>query len=206
MNSYLKAGSAASLADAQFQIARLYEFANWPKLKAHVESFGEVGQLKQAIDTNDIARVQPMMTRNPALHRAPLGYGKDVAAHVGCRMPCALEAPESREASHGGMDDHAWVGRAPRDDGPLMRAALNAYRIPMMGLLVSRGADVNALWHGHFPIIFAPCESLDPAALKWLLDHGANPNCRDYGYETGGHAYPGTALDSLRVTRVPWNG
>ena len=56
-------------------------------------------------------------------------------------------------------------------DGPLMRAALNAYRIPMMELLVAHRADVNALWHGHFPIIFAPCESMDPAALKWLLDH-----------------------------------
>jgi ankyrin repeat protein len=82
-------------------------------------------------------------------------------------------------------------------DGPLMRAALNGYRIPMMELLVSHGADVNALWHGNFPIIFAPCESLDPAALRWLVDHGARPNCRDHGYEISGHAYPGTALDYL---------
>src|SRR5436309_1683806 len=88
----LKAGTAASLADAQFQTARLYRFASWPKLKAHVESFEEPG---------------------------------------------------------------------------------------------------------HFPIIFASCESMDPAALKWLLDHGANPNCRDHGYEFGGHPYPGTALDYL---------
>jgi hypothetical protein len=49
--------------------------------------------------------------------------------------------------------------------------------VPMMELLVSYGADVNAEWHGEFPIIFAPCESVDPVALKWLLDHGANPNC-----------------------------
>ena len=65
----------------------------------------------------------------------------------------------------------------------------------MMDLLVSRGADVNARWHGHFPIIFAPCESVDPAALQWLLDHGANPNCRDHGFTVGAHAYPGSALD-----------
>ena len=82
-------------------------------------------------------------------------------------------------------------------DGPLMRAALNGDRIPMMELLVSHGANVNALWHGHFPIIFAPCESWDPAALKWLLDHGANPNCRDPRQSAAGHPYPGTALDYL---------
>ena len=67
----------------------------------------------------------------------------------------------------------------------------------MMELLVSHGADVNALWHGHFPIIFAPCESMDAAALKWLLDHGASPNRRDHGYQISGHGYPGTALDYL---------
>src|SRR6476620_7047946 len=73
----LKTGAAASITDAQFKIARLYGFAGWPKLKAHVDSFAEIGQLKQAIDTNDIARVKTLMTRNPTLHSAPLGYGKD---------------------------------------------------------------------------------------------------------------------------------
>ena len=68
----LKAGAAASITDAQFKIARLYGFASWPKLKAHFDSFEEVGHLKQAIEANDIARVQTLMTRNPALHRARL--------------------------------------------------------------------------------------------------------------------------------------
>ncbi len=193
----LKAGAATSLADAQFQIARLYGFASWPKLKAHVESLQEVGQLKQAIDTNDIACVKALMTRNPALHGASLGYGKDgpLTLVAECRVP--WEPPSAERLAMAewmithGSDLHQG------GDGPLMRAALNAYRIPMMEPLVSHGADVNALWHGHFPIIFAPCESMDPAALKWLLDHGANPNCRGHGYELSGHPYPGTALDYL---------
>jgi Ankyrin repeats (3 copies) len=193
----LKAGAAESLADAQFQIARLYGFASWPKLKGYVESLEEIGELKQAIDTNDISRVKAMMTRNPALHSAPLGYGKDgpLTWVAECRVPWEPPSPVRLAMAEWMITHGSDVHQG--GDGPLMRAALNAYRIPMMRLLVSHGADVNALWHGHFPIIFAPCESLDPAALKWLLDHGANPNCRDHGYNISGHSYPGTALDYL---------
>jgi ankyrin repeat protein len=70
-----------------------------------------------------------------------------------------------------------------------MRAALAGYRIPMMELLVSYGADVNAAWAGHFPILFAPCETVDPIPLKWLLDHGADPN--------GARAGRDTAIDTV---------
>ena len=194
---FLKAGAAASLGDAQFQIARLYGFASWPKLKVHVESFEEAGQLKQAIDTNDIARVKAMMTRKPDLHGAPLGYGKDgpLTWVAECRVPWeppgAVRLAMAEWMITHGSDVHQG------GDGPLMRAALNGYRIPMMELLVEHGADVNALWHGHFPIIFAPCESMDAAALKWLLDHGANPNLRDPRQSAAGRPYPGTALDYL---------
>ena len=195
----LKAGDATSIADAQFKVARLYGFASWPKLKTHIDALEEVGeeigQLKQAIDTNDVDRVKAMMTRNPNLHRAPLGYGEDgpLTWVAECRVP--WEPPSSPRLAMA-----AWMLEHGSDvhqggDGPLMRAALNGYRIPMMELLVSHGANVNALWHGQFPIIFAPCESLDPDALKWLLDHGADPNCRDHGYHFGGHSYEGTALD-----------
>jgi ankyrin repeat protein len=59
-----------------------------------------------------------------------------------------------------------------------------------MELLVSHGANVNAEWNGDFPIIFAPCESVNPAAIEWLLRHGADPNCSKPGR-------PATALDYL---------
>lgn len=186
----LKAGSAASLTEAQFKIARTYGFASWPRLKAHVESLEEVGQLKQAIDTNDFERVKTMVTRNPELHRAPLGYKKNgpLTWVAECRVPWSPPSPERLAMAEWMIDHGSDVHQG--GDGPLMRAALVGHRIPMMELLVSRGADVNALWNGYYPIIFAPCETVDPLALKWLLDHGANPNRTDSRQK-----YPGTALD-----------
>src|SRR5260370_6054918 len=179
----LRAGQAASLANAQFQVARQYGFGSWPKLKAHVESLQAVGQLKEAIDTNDLERVKHLMTRKPELHRAPLGYGQNgpLTWVAECRVP-RVPPGEPRLAMarwmiENGSDVHQG------GDGPLMRAALDDSRIPMMELLVAHGADVNARWGGHYPIICAPCETLAPQALKWLLDHGANPPAaaRDYG-------------------------
>src|SRR5471032_897725 len=73
----LRTGDARSITEAQFKIARLYGFDSWPKLKAHVDSLEEIGQLKRAIDTNDLAQVKALMALNPALHQAPLGYNKN---------------------------------------------------------------------------------------------------------------------------------
>jgi ankyrin repeat protein len=185
-----KSGEAESLTDAQFKIARVYGFASWPKLKEHVDSLEEIGQLKLAIDSNDLQQVKTRMTRNPALHRAPLGYGKNgpLTWVAECRVP--WEAPSSARLAMG-----VWMIENGSDvhqggDGPLMRAALFDHRIPMMELLLSHGADVNAEWNGYFPIIFAPCETVQPQAIKWLLEHGANPNCAREGRK-----YSGTALD-----------
>ena len=190
----VKAGEAASLSAAQFQIAHLYGFASWPKLKAHVDSLEasmrEVAELKQAIDTNYLARVKAMMTRNPALHRAPLGYNKNgpltwvAECRVSWEPPTAMRLEMAQWMIDNGSDVHQG------GDGPLMRAALVDYRIPMMELLLRNGADVNAEWNGDFPIVFAPCETVEPGALKWLLDHGADPNCAK-----GGRKHPDTALD-----------
>jgi ankyrin repeat protein len=144
-----------------------------------LDSADETGRLKAAIDRNDVEAVKTMMTRNPALHRAPLGYGKDgpLTWVAECRVPWEPPSPARLAMAAWMIENGSDVHQG--GDGPLGRAALNGYRIPMMELLVARGADVNAVWRGHFPIIFSPCESLDPASLKWLLDRGADPNCDD---------------------------
>jgi ankyrin repeat protein len=191
----LKAGDAESLTDAQFKIARLYGFANWPKLKAQVESIEKIAQLKQAIDTNDFERVKTLMTRDPALHRAPLGYAKNgpLTWVAECRVPWEPPRPERLAMAKWMIENGSDVHQG--GEGPLMRAALFGHRIPMMELLASYGADVNAEWNGYFPIIFAPCETVEPKPIKWLLDHGANPNCANPNRK-----YPGTALDYVIAT------
>jgi ankyrin repeat protein len=142
-----------------------------------METFTQLSQLKEAIDTNDLERVKSFMTENRALHRAPLGYGKNgpLTWVAECRVPWEPPSP-TRLAMAAWMIEHG-SDVHQGGDGPLSRAALRGERIPMMELLVSHGADVNAEWNGNFPIIFAPCESLNPQALEWLLQHGANPNC-----------------------------
>lgn len=188
----VRSGEAPSHAEALFRIAQGYGFASWPKLRVHVESLNETGQLKQAIDANELATVKRMMTRNPSLHRAPLGYGKNgpLTWVAECRIP--WEPPNAtRLAMARWMIDHG-SDVHQGGDGPLMRAALRGDRIPMMDLLVANGADVNAAWGGFFPIIFAPCETVDAEALRWLLDHGARsmPFANDPGRPDGQ-----TALD-----------
>ena len=137
-----------------------------------------LAQLKQAIDANHVERVRSLMTRDPALHRAPLGYGKDgpLTWVAECRVPWEPPGPARLAMARWMIENGSDVHQG--GDGPLMRAALNGDRIPMMELLVAHGADVNAWWHGEFPIVFASCESLNPAALSWLLEHGADPNPR----------------------------
>jgi len=139
-----------------------------------------VRSLARAVEHNDLEQVKTLMDVNPTLHRAPLGYEGDgpltLAAEC-MRLGIAEWMIENGSDVHQG------------GDGPLMRAALSGDRIPMMELLVRHGANVNAWWRGEYPIIFASCEAVDPAALQWLLDHGADPNCPG--------PKPGTALDYL---------
>lgn len=146
----VRTGAAPTLGGAQFQIARQYGFPSWPKLKHHVESLEQAGELRQAINRNDLARVVALLTANAALRQVLI------------------------------------------DDVPL-QALAQPGRIPMMDLLVRHGADVNGLCWGWYPVLFTPCENLEPEPLRWLLSHGADPN-------RGNPKDPGTALDYVIQT------
>lgn len=189
-----KAGGVANIRAAQAEIAHQHGFESWCKLKEHVEMAEDITELKRAIDGNDFHHVKKLMSRNPALHQAPMGYGKNgpLTWAAECRIPWGPPSTARLEMVE-------WMIQSGSDvhqggDAPLMRAALVGHRIPMMELLVSCGADVNGAYNGYFPVILAPAETLEPASLKWLLDHGANPNCALPG------PYPNTALDHTLST------
>jgi ankyrin repeat protein len=99
-----------------------------------MQTFDEVGQLKQAIRANDFAGVERLLGSKPEL-------------------------------------------REVLTDPVLLMSMAQPGRISMLELLVRHGADVNGLCWGSFPVIFCPCENLEPEPLKWLLDHAADPNC-----------------------------
>jgi hypothetical protein len=168
----LKAGQLKSLVRAQLQIARQYGFASWPKLKAHVQSLQLVGQLKLAIDANDLEEVKRLMTRHSELHRAPVGGGKSppLTWVAQCRAtPSERRLAMARWMIDNGSDVHQGA------DAPLMGTVLRDVALPMTELLVAHGADVNALaCAGTYPIILGPLELFAPRTLQWLLDHGAD--------------------------------
>jgi ankyrin repeat protein len=198
----LKRGEASSLAAALYLIARLYGFPSWPKLKSYVLERTIVEKLKQAINRDDRVEVQLLLSEHPELRTAPIGYGGAgpltwAAECRGMTHPSAARLGIVEWLINSGSDVHEG------GDAPLMRASLNGSRTSMMELLVRFGADVNAAWHGSYPIIFASCETLDPTALAWLLQHGADPNCSDEPtWQSRGRSHPGTALDYLLGTYV----
>ena len=61
----VRAGAAATVADAQFQIARQHGFPSWPKLKEQVAQREKASQLKQAIATGEVAAVEKLLAASP---------------------------------------------------------------------------------------------------------------------------------------------
>ncbi len=195
-------GDAPSLAMALFQVARDYGFPSWPKLRDHVLALPFAENLKQAIDSDDFAEVRNLVSKHPELKYAPIGYGGDGP------LTWAAECRGKREPFKARLEIAEWLIDAGSDiheggDAPLMRASLHGARTPMMELLVRHGANVNAAWREVYPVIFAPCETLDATSLRWLLQHGADPNCGTSSqWRSRGHSHPGTALDYVLGTYV----
>ncbi len=163
----LKAGQAESLARRRSRSPGNTASRAGPSSRRHVESLKVAGQLKLAIEAEDLEKVKRLMTRHPELHRAPLGASKSppLTWVASCRVPPSeTRLAMARWMIENGSDIHQG------GDAPLMCAASRDTTLPMTELLVAHGADVKK----RTPSPSARWRLFAPRSLKWLLDHGAD--------------------------------
>lgn len=192
-----------SLADAQLVIAREYEFASWPKLKAHIDSLTResgdpVELLKEAFKNDDAPWFRKLLERHPefkARINEPIGsFDSPLITHVRSRamLDVLLDAGADINAK-----SRWWAGGFGLLDGAkpeLARYAIQrgakveAHSAARLGMidklreLVSRDPQVvNARGgDGQTPLHFASTVEI----AKYLLDHGADIDARDIDHES----------------------
>ncbi len=171
------ADATFQLADAQLLIARKYSFLSWPRLKKFVETYGqrtiseEAQQLRAALDANDIAAVTKLLDAQPEMINEHLERGEGYQNRRPLTYVCQRGKVElARLLLDRGADLH--------EDGnlPIARACLRDSNLPVVQLLVERGADVNCNVYNWGALILYPAECLAPSVLKFLLEKGADPN------------------------------
>ena len=163
------------LHEAQWVIAREYGFASWPKLKAAIEvKPASVAAMKAAIDEDNLAKVRELLAADPNIVNP---YVVRTSYYFGNHRPLTYAAQQCRTGIvklllEAGADIHTEGNLA------IARAALNDTNIPIMKMFLAHGMDVNCAVHGWGPLLTCPAETQAPKMLKWLLDHGADPNLR----------------------------
>ncbi|KAJ5291211.1 hypothetical protein N7478_000462 [Penicillium angulare] len=120
----------------------------------------------------------------------------DISAHPNTQSCAALEAASARgsvdavrllldagASIHYGTPLHFAAGACSPGIMPrsVISSEFDASRIPIMALLVERGADVNQMGMSrvvvHHPIMYAVMAGA-AERVKWLLEHGADPQAR----------------------------
>lgn len=163
------------LHEALWIVAREYGFASWPKLKAALEvGAASVDQMRQAINEDNADLVRELLKRDSnILHR----YSIRTDYYYGNQRPLAYASQLGRTEIvklllEAGADIHAEGNLA------IARAAMSDSNIPIMEMFLARGMDVNCIVYDWGPLLTYPAETQAPKMLKWLLEHGADPNLR----------------------------
>jgi hypothetical protein len=198
------------LADAQHVIAREYGFANWTKLKEHVEwlNADPVQALVIAIKTNDPVRARQVIERFPELKSKlndPMpGFDFDSTALIAATPWANREMIELLLASGADINQksHWWAGGfgvldvAARSDRPSwlapyliecgavvdVHAATQLGMLDMLKQLISADPQqVHARGgDGQTPLHVAPTVEI----AEYLLNHGANIDALDIDHES----------------------
>ena len=163
------------LHEALWIIAREYGFASWPKLKAALAvEPGTVERMRRAIQEDDADAVRELLRKDLNIINQ---YSIRASYYYGNQRPLAYASQMGRTGIvrlllEAGADLHAEGNLA------IARAALSDANIPIMEMFLARGMDVNCVVYNWGPLLTYPAETQAPKMLKWLLEHGADPNLR----------------------------
>ena len=177
-----------TLQEARQVVAREHGYPEWARLAAAIapgpELSAPIAALRKAINTGDVDGVRRVLEAHP--HIVEVNMTADRARRS---TPLRFAAGDNAE----GPNQVAIVrlliesGADPQDN-VLSRAATQG-NVPVMEELLAQGGDPGA--HSGGGTIMGPCESLNPDGLRFLLEHGADPNYRDRD---------GSALDMILNT------
>lgn len=152
-------------------------------------------------------RPDPSAERTADFLRLLAGLGVDLNHRaVGSGATVLLDKLQRRMTQGEALLALLWAGADPRildlkGDLPLHAGVVadhNGFRPDVAEALVSRGADLNARdGGGWLPLHRAAFASQRPESVRWLLEHGADPNART--------SFSGmTPLDLYDVRRIRW--
>ncbi len=206
LHSVVSNSGGPKLADAQYAVAREYGFANWAKLKEHVESialpFDPVAAFVAAINNNDEMRVAQVLQEHPEL-KSRLNDPLPGFAFGGTALLQAVRGANRKAIDillDAGADinqrSHWWAGSfgVLDDDRGLAPyliergARLDVHAAARLGMfdqlkeLVSANPDsVHARGgDGQTPLHFASTVEI----AEYLLNHGADIDARDIDHES----------------------
>lgn len=166
-----------TLQDAQLVIAREYGYDSWPALIQAIRKDGTVtDQIEQAIETDDSDEVKRLITSHPELVNTSINWNGYTL------LPASFAA---RRHSPNALTVLIDAGAELNDPN------FNPYAfttLDIMKALYANGAVVERKAPGYHPVQ-AACEALLPDHLKWLIDHGANPNNADHPLALVTHNY-----------------
>ena len=148
------AATAFRLADAQLVVAREYGFATWAQLKQRIASHPVSVALESALRGRDRAQVVQLLRDHPELLDVPVRSGNwgppmSFAANLG-----QLDLVQAIAALGARDHQHAF-------DRALLQGAVDCAR-----WLHEHGATATP------ESLFGPCETLDPAGLRLVIELG----------------------------------
>ena len=186
--------SSCSLADAQLFIARLHDFASWPKFSAHIEALAradspdaEFESAADAVVAGDVATLRSMLQANPGLvsarsardHAATLLHYIAANGHEGWRQKTPKNAVEVARLllDAGAAPDalaHMYGGDATTMDMLVSSVHPHAagVQVALVDTLVDYGAAVNGVEDNGSPLMTA-LRFHYPLAAEALAKRGA---------------------------------